>query len=203
MEDSTMPMSKAEAGRLGALKTKEILNKNKQTKIEEYNKNPTRCRACEKSLIFSKRKNKFCSNSCAAKVTNTLRDKKQKKTCLFCQKELTHGGKYCNNKCQIEKLYLDKIEKWKNNSITPQNSIRRYLKEKYGYFCSLCGISEWKEKPITLEIEHKDGNSLNNLEENLCFLCPNCHSQTNTYKGKNRGNGRHSRRIRYAEGKSY
>lgn len=58
-------------------------------------------------------------------------------------------------------------------------------------------------KDIVLELEHKDGNSQNNSKENVCLICPNCHSQTPTYKGKNKGNGRHSRRKRYAEGKSY
>jgi hypothetical protein len=58
-------------------------------------------------------------------------------------------------------------------------------------------------KPLVVEVEHKDGNSENNAPENVCLLCPNCHSQTDTYKAKNKGKGRHSRRMRYQEGKSY
>ena len=54
-----------------------------------------------------------------------------------------------------------------------------------------------------MELEHKDGNSSNNSLDNVCLLCPNCHSQTDTYKNKNKGNGRHYRRLRYSEGKSY
>ncbi|HVY53532.1 MAG TPA: HNH endonuclease, partial [Gammaproteobacteria bacterium] len=71
------------------------------------------------------------------------------------------------------------------------------------YICTECKITEWNGKSITLELEHKDGDSGNNKPENLCLNCPNCHSQTSTYKSKNRGNGRHSRRKRYKEGKSY
>ncbi len=41
-----------------------------------------------------------------------------------------------------------------------------------------------------LEIDHIDGNSDNNSEENLRLVCPNCHSLTSTYRGTNRGNGR-------------
>ncbi len=41
-----------------------------------------------------------------------------------------------------------------------------------------------------LEIDHIDGNSDNNSEENLRLVCPNCHSLTSTYCGTNRGNGR-------------
>lgn len=44
--------------------------------------------------------------------------------------------------------------------------------------CNYCGLGKvWNGKPITLEINHIDGNWLNNLKENLEFACPNCHSQ--------------------------
>lgn len=43
--------------------------------------------------------------------------------------------------------------------------------------CKLCGISEWNEQPIVLEIDHIDGNWLDDRAENLRFICPNCHSQ--------------------------
>jgi len=48
--------------------------------------------------------------------------------------------------------------------------------------CAVCGIVSWNEKPIHLEIDHIDGNRKNNLVENLQFICPNCHSQTDNYK---------------------
>ena len=54
-----------------------------------------------------------------------------------------------------------------------------------------------------LELEHKNGNSNDNSLENVCLVCPNCHSQTPTYKGRNKGNGRYMRRERYRDGKSY
>ncbi len=42
-------------------------------------------------------------------------------------------------------------------------------------------------KPIPLQIDHIDGNSDNNTEDNFRLLCPNCHAQTPTYSGKNAG----------------
>lgn len=54
--------------------------------------------------------------------------------------------------------------------------------------CLHCGISEWQGKPITLEVDHIDGNNKNDSRENLRALCPNCHSQTDTWRGKNFAN---------------
>lgn len=59
------------------------------------------------------------------------------------------------------------------------------LNSNIEYECKLCGITDWGGLDITLEVDHKDGNKCNNSLENLRFLCPNCHSQTDTYKGKN------------------
>ena len=64
------------------------------------------------------------------------------------------------------------------------------------YKCEICG---WGEKNIytgnvPLEIHHKDGNYLNNIESNLQVLCPNCHSLTNSYKNHN-DVGRKDRKV--------
>lgn len=109
---------------------------------------------------------------------------------------------YCNVKCQHEYQHKQRLIEWKETGKIGKPALKRYLSEqKEG--CWECGITEWNGKEIVLELEHIDGNSSNDSEENLSLLCPNCHSQTDTYKGKNVGNGRHYRRQRYAEGKSY
>ena len=56
------------------------------------------------------------------------------------------------------------------------------------YECNECGNKgEWNGKPLTLQLEHKNGIHNDHRISNLCFLCPNCHSQTDTYSGKNMG----------------
>lgn len=129
----------------------------------------------------------------------------KKHYCLNCGKELDpskHHNKYCNNQCQCDYQYKQYIERWKQgleSGLVGQyglsQHIKKYLLEKNNYKCSSCGWSE--ENPFThtipLEIDHIDGNYLNNSEENLRVLCPNCHSLTPTYKGANKENGRKDR----------
>ncbi|RKZ47396.1 MAG: hypothetical protein DRQ58_06825, partial [Gammaproteobacteria bacterium] len=52
--------------------------------------------------------------------------------------------------------------------------------------CNHCGIDEWQNKPLTLEVDHIDGNNQNNERGNLEGLCPNCHSLTETWCGRNK-----------------
>jgi hypothetical protein len=59
---------------------------------------------------------------------------------------------------------------------------------KLGYkkhICESCGLEEWKNNPIPLELHHVNGNRYDNRIENLQLLCPNCHSFTDNYRAKN------------------
>ena len=125
--------------------------------------------------------------------------------CLSCQKEniwlRQKTNKYCDNKCQQEFQYNQYIEQWKKGfqdgrkgKLQTSGYIHRYVLEKQDYKCAECGITEHNGFPITLELDHINGNSIDNAEENLRCLCPNCHSQTITYRSKNKGNGRKGRK---------
>lgn len=58
--------------------------------------------------------------------------------------------------------------------------------------CLLCGTSKtWHDKPLVLQLDHIDGNRENNKRSNLRVLCPNCHTQTDTWCG--RGRGKHNK----------
>jgi len=97
-----------------------------------------------------------------------------------------------NRKIKISNI--GKKKKIPSNQIFIENSNysrskikQRVIQEKIiDYICEQCGNNGlWNGKKLILQLEHKNGNSTDNRLENLCFLCPNCHSQTETYSGKN------------------
>jgi hypothetical protein len=63
---------------------------------------------------------------------------------------------------------------------------KRILKDGLlNYKCDSCDITEWNGKSISLELDHINGKRDDHRLENLRFLCPNCHSQTKTFRGRN------------------
>jgi 5-methylcytosine-specific restriction endonuclease McrA len=58
--------------------------------------------------------------------------------------------------------------------------------KKSEYKCGVCNLSDWLDLPITLELHHIDGVNTNHEISNLIVLCPNCHSQTDNFRAKNK-----------------
>jgi len=135
-----------------------------------------------------------------------------KPLCLCCGGEVKTGKVYCGLMCQQNHQYKVFIDRWIKGEVDGGRGkyreqisafVRRWVKEKNGGVCSICHEKEWMGKPIPLIVDHIDGNSLNTRPDNLRMVCGNCDMQLSTYKGRNVGKGRHYRRERYAEGKSY
>lgn len=123
--------------------------------------------------------------------------------CANCGIELnisSHAHKFCSNFCQQEYNFRQWVEQYKqDNSIAKTNKwgqipsqLKRYIFNKFENRCCECGWNKINHftNTLPLEIDHIDGNSDNNQEDNLRLLCPNCHSLTPTYRGANVGHGR-------------
>lgn len=100
----------------------------------------------------------------------------------------TEKGKNCSKKGR------DKyIENRHFLSLDPESNIknlRYWLLVEREHKCEKCLNEKWFEEPIVLEVDHVDGNRKNNSRENLKLLCPNCHSQTPNWRGRNINSGK-------------
>lgn len=68
--------------------------------------------------------------------------------------------------------------------------VRLLAEEVLDHRCSECRLTHWRGQPVPLELDHVSGDRYDNRLENLRLLCPNCHAQTPTYRGRNIGRGR-------------
>jgi len=76
----------------------------------------------------------------------------------------------------------------KNSTYQTSNLYNRLLEMGWENKCNVCGLFElWNDKLIRLHVHHIDGDNSNHVLNNLELICPNCHSQTNTYCGNKNG----------------
>ena len=113
--------------------------------------------------------------------------------CLSCNNEnpikRSNANKFCNNTCQQDyKFKNETFPKFLKGKISIMRTLHRCMKELCGYKCQMCGnTGSYNNKPLSLQLDHIDGKASNNNPKNLRLLCPNCHSQTDTYVSKNKG----------------
>jgi len=149
----------------------------------------------------SKRKEISAKTSRALQGRNTKLESEGKRkphVCKWCNKAFAKGvslGAHiirCKKNPDATTREILREEKLLEQLSLPWESIPnmrlkrlKVLKEQSGK-CNKCGLSEWQGETLILELEHKDGNNKNNTRDNLEFLCPNCHSLTSTWRGRNK-----------------
>lgn len=93
----------------------------------------------------------------------------------------------------LEKRRIFAIERaFKKGSTIPNSVIKKHMLTVFSIpeKCNECGLTTWMGKKLTLELDHIDGDSSNNELSNLRLLCPNCHSQTKTFRGRGINKGK-------------
>lgn len=140
---------------------------------------------CNKEFSKGYEKQLFCSSNCA----NHSRTRKLRKVyCGECHLELnykkpknTRWLSLCKD-CILKNVFINDIR-------FSRARIKRYIQlfNLKDEVCAICNTgTKWYEKPISLHIHHKNADRKDNRLENLDFMCPNCHSQTENYGFKNR-----------------
>ena len=174
--------------------------------------NRTHCLYCTEPITerHNNTARTYCSISCAAlhrvSIQGMVKPKRVRKieysSCIGCGKDIQLRGatprKYCSNKCQQLHIWKTverpKVEIGEGSAVT----CKRYLIETRGEFCFECGIgAEWNKNPLTLQLDHIDGNSDNGSVKNIRLLCPNCHTQTPTHGSKGGTKKKNTKRNTY------
>ena len=129
----------------------------------------------------------FCSRKCANSRVFSEESKQKKSIANIgktARKTPISPEEKASNIAKTKAWALEKYRSTPFNQLGSENRKRRVLEEQE-HKCNHCGISEWNGNAIVLELEHKDGNTTNNDRSNLECICPNCHSQTKTWRGRN------------------
>lgn len=149
------------------------------------------CKKCGTVFIPSKGLKDYCSISCRNSRKWSESDKLKKSI------SAKNSDKVKNIHTNRTQEYWDKMgevrkEKHKEKILNSNyddlsfSSLRSRILYEQDEKCNRCGLNEWLNEPLTLELEHIDGDHFNNKRENLEMLCPNCHSLTLTWRGRNK-----------------
>jgi len=119
--------------------------------------------------------------------------------CKICSHKLAHNNKtgYCYP-CWIQQKRQATLQLWLETgntgcgvATTLRNCIRDYIYEQQNNLCAICGTNRlWNNKPLNFILDHIDGDASNNHRDNLRLICPNCDSQLDTFKSKNKNSAR-------------
>lgn len=176
--------------------SKECRSKSRQKRIE------VNCANCGKKIYkikahfdHSKTKIFFCDKKCKneAHYNKKIFQRTKIIKCYKCGNDVEVDYRASRKLCAIcnpkkERKSINWSEVLSGKIISNYHySLRKYLlkNELKENKCEICGLTSWLGKKIIVHVHHVDGNTFNNLLKNLKMVCPNCHSQTDTWGSLN------------------
>ncbi len=154
------------------------------------------CKKCDKEFEPKKGLINYCSLECRNSRVWSDEDKQKKSVSAKNSEKVKKSNinrpkEFWNKIGRIRKEnHRNKILELEYDMLSFESLRYRILYEQHEK-CNKCGLNEWLGQKLILELEHKDGNHGNNTRENLEMLCPNCHSLTGTWRGRNKTDKRH------------
>jgi hypothetical protein len=150
-----------------------------------------------------------CGNGQKEKAYNRVKryrageksEKPPKKVCKNCKCHIKGKNIYCSKECETIFKTEDTLFRFENGKLISNVTIKKVLISKFGEHCSICTQSSiWNNISLCLQVDHIDGDSDNNLPNNLRLVCPNCHSQLSTSKDKSRKESKRNSYLREYKG---
>ena len=163
-----------------------------------------KCKYCEikEAVKYSKYSSgEFCSKKCAngfstkakrSEINEAVSKKLSGRTGVF---HTYSDERWKEIQDKRNAYYKERLLNADYNTLGEDTIKKRVILEQDGK-CNRCKLSEWLGEKLTLEVEHIDGNHSNNERKNLEALCPNCHSLTSTWRGRNKGNNINRGRVK-------
>lgn len=98
-------------------------------------------------------------------------------------------GNHQTKQARLSNILPDELVFCENSQYRNRSALKKRLRKVWtSWVCASCGIGEeWNGLPLVLQLEHRNGVWNDNRLDNLCLLCPNCHSQTPTFAGRKLG----------------
>jgi Zn finger protein HypA/HybF involved in hydrogenase expression len=154
------------------------------------------CENCQQEHSGSYATGRFCSAKCARGFsTKYNREETNRKVSETLKLKIQTGKIAIGDILARQRLaseasqtYYDNLRKTRNFDDQCFATKRKIVIDEQQGECDECGLSKWIGKTIILEIDHCDGDNNNNTRNNLRGLCPNCHSLTETWRGRNKKN---------------
>lgn len=152
------------------------------------------CKKCGNEFYPSNGLRNYCSLTCRNSRTHSIdtKIKMSEKNALFwsnlTEEEKKHRLDTFHRPGNTKKAHAALKQKFKDMPFEQLgiDGRRKRIIEQQNGCCNRCGISHWLSHPLIIEIDHKDGDNTNNSRDNLEGLCPNCHSLTSTWRGRNK-----------------